>query len=114
MRSRASAATPGPWRVSFISGTAPVIDGPAGDGHLVAETYLCGHAAHDGRRRADAAHIAAWCPSVAAAVAAWLEDEAGKADGMEVYEDTDAWPLWLEAFAHPLAVARAYLGEESP
>ena len=45
------------------------------------------------------------------AVADWLETEAENAAGMDGYEDSDAYPLMLAGFRHPLSVARAYLGE---
>jgi len=53
----------------------------------------------------------AWDIDANLAVGDWLDSEAGRADGMDGYEDSDAYPLMLEGFRHPLAVARLYLGE---
>lgn len=48
--------------------------------------------------KVEAEHIASWHPAVALAVAAWLEDEATRAD----------WGA-----SHALTVARAYLGRSA-
>jgi hypothetical protein len=92
LRERAREAAPGPWRVSFIDGTLPVVDGPGG-GHLVAET----------RQRADAEYIAGMHPAVGLALADLLESFA--TCGCE--EDGDHWPE--KAIA--LRLARLILGE---
>jgi hypothetical protein len=67
------------------------------------------HARKRGGR--DLEYIASMHPGVALAVADWLDDEAERAAGMAGYEDSDAYPLMLDGFRHPLAVARAYLGD---
>jgi hypothetical protein len=60
-----------------------------------------------------AEHVAGMHPVVALDVAKWLGDEAERARGLDGREDSDAYPLMLEGFAYPLAVANAYLGEVS-
>jgi hypothetical protein len=45
------------------------------------------------------------------AVASWLGEEADRADGLNGYECSDAYPLMLDGFRNALSVARAYLGE---
>jgi hypothetical protein len=102
LRERASAATPGPWRVSFIDGAIPVVDSTAGD-HLVAELHPCGDAAHGGRQRADAEWIAGMDPLAGLALAGLLE--AFASCGCE--EDGDHWPEKSAA----LRLARLVLGE---
>jgi hypothetical protein len=46
------------------------------------------------------------------AVADWLEAEAEKAAQMDGYEDSAVYPLMLSGCRLPLAVARAFLGEQ--
>jgi hypothetical protein len=50
-------------------------------------------------------------PLVGLALAGWLEAEAERAAGIEDYEDSAAYPLMLDGYRHPLAVARAFLGD---
>lgn len=110
MRERAEAATPGPWRDSYVDGNryaALVADKPHPDrpkpsaggwawdedygGCVVGESLMAG----------DRAHIASWHPILAVAIADWLNDEAVGA------QTPDGAPT-----AHAIAVARAYLGEQ--
>lgn len=58
-----------------------------------------------------AIYVAAAGPGFLLTVADWLEAEAGRAAEIDGYEDSNAYPLMLAGFRHPLAVARAYLGE---
>lgn len=122
LREMAQAATPGPWGVVLIDGAPPAVDGPAADGHMIAETYACGDPEHAGRANADAAHIAGWHPLVAAAVAGLLEAEAKRAEaGLFFNPDYpqegwwcvygSQWPAACKCFDAALAVARAWLGE---
>jgi hypothetical protein len=82
-------------------------DGAAED----AETWLMatGHGAAS--QEADAGHAASWHPLVAKAVADWLDAEAEHAMSIDGYEDSAAYPLMLDGYRLPLAVARAYLAE---
>lgn len=109
MRERAEAATPGPWRYNpdkhfREQGTCrfseAVFTGPAGK--TATAVALTGET-DDPQGMADAAHIAAWHPLVAAAVADWLEAaaERGEESGLHFHSLSPG----------PLAVARAYLGE---
>ena len=142
MREMARAATPGPWerpldtRNKDIVGAAlPGDEKPRSweDGIIpgyVTGGYLGRHAGQrervsvvhcstwsDGshareRNGRDLEYIAAMSPPVALAVADWLDDEAGKAAQMDGYEDSAAYPLMLAGYRLPLAVARAFLGED--
>jgi hypothetical protein len=51
-------------------------------------------------------------PGVALALAAWLRATADKASETDGHEDSSLYPLMLQGYRHPLAVARAVLGEE--
>lgn len=87
MRERAEAATPGPWAYyeHSIIRPAELKDGRA-------PSYSAAY------HREDAEHIASWHPTVALAVADWLDDEAEWLEAGSTAEDNPA-----------LAVARAYL-----
>lgn len=117
LRELHGAATPPPWRVSYIDGTRPVVDGP-GPG-CVADP-LAG-SEQSGRRKADADLIVVLRNS-AESLAAWLEAEAVTCERMTV---TD--PYGRSRWCHQcggshgrncacwdgaLATARAILGED--
>ena len=97
MRKRAEAATPGPWRpVSALyqdDAFSAVLDdrGDVDD----PRTWLVGSGLGAVNPAGTVDHIASWQPSVALAVADWLEEEAAH----EFAPDPDP----------ALAVARAYL-----
>lgn len=74
-----SAATPPPWRVSFLDGIDPAVDGPAPDGHMVAEMSRCSDPGHEGRQKADA-ELIALLRNAAEPLAGWLEQEAVRAE----------------------------------
>jgi len=57
----------------------------------------------DGKTREDAAHIAAWHPAVALAVANWLDTVATSLDGGARYQFA----------SRAVAVARAFLGADA-
>lgn len=59
----------------------------------------------------NANHIASWHPAVALAVADWLDHEAARCESNEEHGGNPT-AVWSRA-ADALAVARAYLGEES-
>lgn len=91
MRERAEAATAGPWVAAgnVVEGVGTVTF----DKHMLSN---------------DAEHIASWHPAVALAVADWL---GRTADIEDDNHDALGWsPLDISA---ELAVARAYLGDES-
>lgn len=108
MLQRADAASPGTWHEMCMgSEGCSVIN----DGRLRERKHVC----FSGRKEwkadhADTEHIASWGPIPVRAVAKWLNDEGVRALGLDGWEDSDAYPLMLEGFAHPLAVARDYLG----
>jgi hypothetical protein len=120
MRERAGAVPQGawkgrPWQAEECSddeaGNCPCIVSqgeykPYLEAQVPHIQYVC-----DAESGQHAAHIASWHPVVALAVANWLEAEAERAAQMDGYEATSAYPLMLSAYKHPLAVARAYLGE---
>ena len=49
--------------------------------------------------------------ATALAVAKWLDAQAKKAKDIDGYEDSAAYPLMVAGYEHPIAVARAFLGE---
>jgi hypothetical protein len=109
MWQRAEAASPGPWHQMCMGseGCSVINDGKLRDRK---------HVSFSGRKEwkadhADAEHIAGMHPLVALPVAKWLHDEGERALGLDGWEDSDAYPLMLEGFAHPLAVAHAYLAD---
>jgi hypothetical protein len=116
MRERAEAASKGPWR-SYIEGRDhwggdSIIGTPdrdPGSGDL----YVHVGDGYHGKWEADQDHIAGWHPLVALAVADWLDGAAERAKELDGYKSTAAFPLLLEGFRNPLAVASAYLGETS-
>lgn len=80
LREASRAATPPPWRVSYIDGVTPAVDGPSPDGHMVAEMYdQCGDPDHADRPKADAELIVI-LRNASEALAGWLEKEARRAD----------------------------------
>jgi len=116
-------ATPGPWRVSFIDGVIPVVDGPGPESSLVAEMYWRGHFPRDGHLKADATLIAILRNS-AEALAGWLEAEAERASReigvpfvrspdlrCRTCDGTPDVPGGCECWDEALSVARAILGE---
>jgi hypothetical protein len=105
-----AAATPAPWRVAFLDGRVPVVDGP-GPG-IVADP-----------RRADAELIAI-LRNAAEALAGWLEAEAERASReigapfvrspelrCRTCDGTPDVPGGCECRDGALSVARAVLGE---
>ena len=119
LREAMTAATPPPWRVSFIDGVIPAIDGPAPDGHLVAEMQQ-----RTARAMGDAA-IAVLLRNSAEALAGWLELEAERARKeirvpfvrspelrCRTCDGTPDVPGGCECWDAALATARAILGEE--
>ena len=46
------------------------------------------------------------------AVATWLAGEGERAVQIDSYTDSAAYPLMLDGYRHPLAVARAFLCEQ--
>ena len=117
LRELAGRATPVPWRVSFIDGTEPIVDGPGPDGHMVAEMYQCGDPVHGRRPKADAELIVLLRNSVEP-LAGLLEETARRAD-----DDVMGGPvLWWHrgcafldsgcaCWDKALATAHAILGE---
>lgn len=63
------------------------------------------------RMREDAERCGDKPGSFLPAVADWLEAEAERAAEIDGYEDSAVYPLMLAGYRRPLAVARAYLGE---
>jgi len=103
MRERAEAMPPPPWRAEGRDVTATQDysgDDFDPDWDCAFNVAVC-------RRQDEAEHIASWHPLVALAVADWLDREAAFIDA-QVFPRSD--PA-MERY--PLAVARAYLGEES-
>lgn len=98
MRSRAGAATDGPWGVASVGGQGFAV-------HRGEHTTVSLFSA-----RYDADHIASWHPAVALAVADWLESVAGAMTPPG--EDVPAAGRHINSRdeAHALAVATAYLG----
>jgi hypothetical protein len=118
LRELSGTATPAPWRVSYIEGIVPVVDGPNPDGHLVAETCRCRNEAHQGRARGDAGLITVLRNS-AEDLAGLLEAEADRAGRTMVTDKDGTWCLTCGGlYGHncgcwdaALATARAILGE---
>jgi hypothetical protein len=120
MRERAQAATSAvwdgrPWQAEECSddeaGNCPCIVSqgerkPPLEAQVPHIQYVC-----DAESWQHAAHIASWHPAVALAVADWLDAEAERAAQIDAYQGTPAYPLMLDGYRHPLAVARAFLGE---
>ena len=96
MRERAEAATPGLWVAAVVRGRPIVFDtADLPEPVVFDEEFTVGNAEH----------IASWHPAVALAVADWLEAAARdeEADVVTAGRGDD----------YPLAVARAYLGEDA-
>ena len=125
LREAGSTATPPPWRVSYLDGVDPAVDGPGmPDGHMVAEMYRCGDPAHEGRQQADAT-LTVILRNASPSLAGWLEAEAERAErtiqaGRSII--TDQYGLWCHTcdglhghgcacWDGALSVARAILGE---
>lgn len=113
MRGRAAAATPGPWRANDAGhriATTPtwevVFTGPDDEPLVAGEDVALANYIEN----VDAHHIASWHPTVALAVAILLDASADEAERLL----RKGWPPSKVDFAarHPLAVARAYLGQE--
>ena len=118
-----AAATPAPWRVSFLDGTEPAIDEDSSTGHLVAEMCRCDEPGHEARPKADATLITLLRNAVPA-LAGWLEMEAERAAAeirvpfvrspelrCRTCDGTPDVPGGCECWDEPLSVARAILGE---
>ena len=103
MRARSEAATSGPWtaRKSTVPG--------------ICNVRLNGDAMWPSAWPDDAEHIASWHPAVALAVADWLDATAAGWPWDDEVTDYDGNPLTLaeSVDSHALAVARAYLGQQS-
>jgi len=116
MRSRAEAATPGPWHGHDDGWGGWTLAKPNAPFHEL-NVLKCG--SDDWPPTApDAEHIASWHPAVALAVADWL-DEVAQAWGLveeseEGAYDWDGFPIRFEETtdAGALAVARAFLGRQ--
>ena len=104
MRERAEAATPGPWRTDVLSDVVADHDDVSWD--VADVSVLCPWPS--ATEHGNAAHIASWHPTVALAVADLLDAVALVADH---YPPIEVRPQSVANYA--LAVARAYLGEES-
>lgn len=94
MRERAEAANEGPWLTASDNKRRDVL---AGSGGAIKS------------RHANAAHIASWHPAVALVVADWLEAEAES----HRVDLVGPYPSGCCRMPQALAVARAYLGEQS-
>ncbi|MFG1846703.1 hypothetical protein [Micromonospora carbonacea] len=109
MTERANAATPGPWFETIQSARYGGIVAAGTDAYPAHDGYG-GHLIGESMSPANRAHVASWAPAVAVAVAGWLEDEACRIDDTPYRVDDD----WIERnYRAPLAVARAYLGEQA-
>lgn len=95
MRQRAAQATPGPW---YPDGDLGVYAYGAPDQDGCPDVFR-----DHGASLADIEHMASWGPTVAVAVADWLDSIAERADAAGITGDRDE--------PHALAVARAYLNE---
>lgn len=109
MRERAEAATPGPWAVGHNYGATvspSVTEHPSTGGIGGADDIEAygGYLIGESMTRANIAHVAAWHPAVALAVADWLDEAA---DFLAAYRGE------THAMDNPLAVARTYLGRSS-
>lgn len=107
MRERADAAIPPPWLAEGVGGIR--MDGQR-DGYQVMSPpnriARCQYGNWNGRENAE--HIASWHPAVALAVADWLDNEALVWDRVGPSAGVAAT---APAYALPVAVASAYLGE---
>lgn len=106
MRERAEAATSSPWHYeNGATGFAPMV---VGDSMAVAETF-------DKPHLSDAQHIASWHPAVALAVADWLDATAAEHESDAADPRVNSFFAAFDTAADfgAIAVARAYLGEQS-
>lgn len=120
LREAGSTATPVPWRVSYLDGAVPVVDGADPSGHLVAmmHTPCAGEAGCEERATANATLITLLRNS-AEALAGWLEAEAGRAERDLSGVPDDRWcsrcggiyGVSCNCWDGALATARAILGE---
>lgn len=112
-RTLAEAATPGPWQVHTRGVLAPREPHDLGRGpQRIAQTMMPYRL---DRQTANAVYIASMHPAVALAVADWLDRSAAWADvcGYDVVQPTDPPSYERAVYDAALAVARAYLGEDS-
>lgn len=114
MRERAEAATDGGfgWRLADLPGANEVWanrDAAGHDAFMVATTATRLNPNPGATGHADAAHIAAWHPWVALAIAEWMD---AAADWREANPgDVDEDPDLTEVDDPALVAARAYLGD---
>ncbi len=107
MLERAEAATSGPWVVAEDDGRLVVEPAPTPPVPRWRPVAIMTSDEDDPESwvddRPDAAHIASWHPGAVRPVAKWLDETA------QMYESLGGlWPI-----SHALAVADAYLGEQS-
>ncbi len=115
LREAHASATAPPWRVSFIDGLGPMVDGP---GPMIAEMYRYG-STDEGHPKANATLITLLRNS-AEALAGWLEAEADRAGRTMITDRDGLWCLTCGGvYGHncacwdgALSVARAILGEQ--
>jgi hypothetical protein len=119
MRQRAEAATDGGfgWRLADLPGANEVWadrDAAGHDAFMVATTATRLNPNPGIKGHADATHIASWHPTVALAVADWLEDAAENLDLQAPGGDlAKQWDMRVHiAGDKALAVAHAYLGDQ--
>jgi hypothetical protein len=116
MRSRAEAATPGPWTTECIGSEGWHVFGPSGLDERVpmrrprTAAVTWGTFESD---KADAAHIASWSPTVALAVAGWLDSIRVPTDPHTLAEAESKKCRLCAEYHRALIVARAYLGRAS-
>ena len=125
LREAGSTATPPPWRVSYLDGVVPVVDGADPSGHLVARMHTpCEGEAGCGERAKANATLIALLGNARESLAGWLEAEADRADR---FTTTDPYGRnrWCQqcgftlgrgcgCWGGALATALAILGEEAP
>lgn len=104
MREIADTATPGPW-TSLDNGDRLIHEHDDGSDDF---TYVVDEPMSSG---ANAAHIAAWHPSVALAVADWLDATAAKSEELNDLLGVTTQPVGDPVWDAAVLVARAYLGE---
>lgn len=104
MRERAEGATSGPWEFRARRGFQMMHDNPATIGFTGGAGYFVMLREGTWGTEGDMTYVASWHPAVALAVADWLHLVAGLLEqGFDENAETRA----------ALAVARAYLGEDS-
>jgi hypothetical protein len=114
MRERAQAASEGPWKSwqegrDHRGGDSMIATGDShpGSGDICVNVGKGYHA----KWEADQDYIAGMHPLVALAVAGWLEAEGKRAAEIDGHEGEPVYALMLAGYRHPVAVARAFLGE---